>query len=54
VLGRLTGEGFVERAGNTLYVVPSSRLFDRLSGAGDDVILVPSLAEAAGGHRVSA
>lgn len=55
VLGRLTGEGFVERAGNTLYVVPSSRLFDRLSGAGEDTILVPSLTEAAGsGHRVTA
>jgi CRP-like cAMP-binding protein len=39
VLGRLTGEGFVERAGNTLYVVPSARLFERLSGGADDMLV---------------
>jgi len=55
VLGRLMSEGFVERSGNTLYVVPSSRLFDRLSGAADDAIVVPSLGgAAASGHRAIA
>ena len=33
VLGRLTGEGLAERVGSTLFVLPSQRLFDRLSGA---------------------
>lgn len=30
VLARLSGEGFVERAGGTFYITPSARLFDRL------------------------
>lgn len=30
VLGRLTGEGLVERSGSTLYVTPSASLFERL------------------------
>ncbi|MEO8334257.1 MAG: Crp/Fnr family transcriptional regulator [bacterium] len=45
VLGRLMSEGFVERAGNTLYVVPSARLFDRLAGGADDAMLVRVLSE---------
>ena len=45
VLGRLTGEGLVERSGSTLYVTPSQRLFDRLDRTGDDVLLVGSLAD---------
>lgn len=35
VLGRLTGEGLVERAGGTLFVTPSATLFDRLGGPTD-------------------
>jgi len=45
VLGRLTGEGLVERSGSTLFVTPSQRLFDRLDRTGDDLLLVPSLDE---------
>jgi CRP-like cAMP-binding protein len=46
VLGRLGGEGLVERAGSTLYVTASPRLFDRLEGRlGDDTLLVPGLAD---------
>ena len=45
VLGRLTGEGLVERAGSTLYVTPSQRLFERLDRTGDDLLLVPALGE---------
>ena len=45
VLGRLTGEGLVERSGSTLYITPSQRLFERLDRTGDEVILVPSLAD---------
>lgn len=49
VLGRLTGEGLVERIGSTLYVTPSSRLFERLDGAlGDDTVLLPGLADVGG------
>lgn len=46
VLGRLAGEGLVERAGNTVYIAPSPRLFERLSGGSDDAILVQALANA--------
>jgi CRP/FNR family transcriptional regulator, cyclic AMP receptor protein len=46
VLGRLTGEGLVERAGNTLYVAPSARLFDRLTGGSEDTLLAQVLSEA--------
>ena len=46
VLGRLTGEGLVERVGSTLYVTASPRLFDRLEGSvGDDGLLVHGLAD---------
>ncbi|MEO5816557.1 MAG: Crp/Fnr family transcriptional regulator [Gemmatimonadaceae bacterium] len=51
VLGRLTGEGFVERAGNTLYVVPSARLFERLSGGAADAMLVRVLSDASNSGR---
>ena len=48
VLGRLTGEGLVERSGSTLYVTPSARLFERLDDvdAPDEVLLVAALAGA--------
>jgi CRP-like cAMP-binding protein len=48
VLGRLSGEGLVERSGSTLYVTPSARLFERLddAGASDDALLVGALADA--------
>jgi CRP-like cAMP-binding protein len=46
VLGRLTGEGLVERAGSTLYVTPSARLFERLDDSlGDTALLVGGLAD---------
>jgi CRP/FNR family cyclic AMP-dependent transcriptional regulator len=45
VLGRLTGEGLVERAGSTLYVTPSARLFERLGGTAEDALLVPGIAD---------
>lgn len=38
VLGRLTGEGLVERDGGTLFVTPSAGLFERLGGPADDVM----------------
>ncbi|MDB4916011.1 MAG: cyclic nucleotide-binding protein [Gemmatimonadetes bacterium] len=44
VLGRLTGEGFVERSGSTLFVNPSARLFDRLLG-GEESISVNALVD---------
>lgn len=43
VLGRLTGEGLAERVGSTLFVTPSERLFERLSGGGEASLLTPSL-----------
>jgi CRP-like cAMP-binding protein len=45
VLGRLMGEGLVERTGNTLYVTPSARLFERMSGGAEEAILAKSLAD---------
>lgn len=39
VLGRLVGEGLVERVGSTMFVMPNSRLFERLNG-GDEVPLM--------------
>jgi len=47
VLGRLTGEGLVERIGSTLYVTPSTSLFERLGGPNEDALLVPGLADVA-------
>jgi CRP/FNR family transcriptional regulator, cyclic AMP receptor protein len=46
VLGRLTGEGFVERVGSTLFIAPSARLFDRLGGGPEDTMLVADMAAA--------
>ncbi|HET7189359.1 MAG TPA: cyclic nucleotide-binding domain-containing protein [Gemmatimonadaceae bacterium] len=48
VLGRLGGEGLVERSGSTLYVTPSARLFDRLDEAAvpEEALLVGALADA--------
>lgn len=36
VLGRLAGEGLVERSGTTLYIEPSLRLFERLGNRSDE------------------
>jgi CRP-like cAMP-binding protein len=48
VLGRLIGEGLVERAGSTLYVTPSARLFERLDSANsDEDLLLSTLADVA-------
>jgi len=46
VLGRLTGEGLVERSGSTIYVTPSPRLFERLDRALDapEALLAATLA----------
>lgn len=48
VLGRLSGEGLVERSGSTLFVTPSARLFDRLDEATvpEEALLVGALADA--------
>lgn len=46
VLGRLVGEGLVERAGSTLFVEPSPRLFERLNGGSEASILVHALGDA--------
>lgn len=43
VLGRLGAEGLVQREGSTLYVTPSTRLFERIDGTADDVLLVGTL-----------
>ena len=39
VLGRLVGEGLVERIGSTMFVSPSPRLFERLGVAEDQALL---------------
>jgi CRP-like cAMP-binding protein len=44
VLGRLSGEGLVERVGSTMFIAPSARLFERLSGV-DEIALI-ALADA--------
>ena len=45
VLGRLTGDGLVERAGTTLFVAPSAKLFERIDGATDREVLVQAFLE---------
>ncbi len=45
VLGRLVGEGLVERVGSTMFVAPSTRLFDRLAGGSEDSLLVHALSD---------
>jgi CRP-like cAMP-binding protein len=44
VLGRLSGEGLVERSGSTLLVDPSSRLFERLLG-GEELLSAHTLVD---------
>lgn len=45
VLGRLSGEGLVDRVGSTMFVAPSARLFDRLGRGSEDSILVHAMAD---------
>ena len=45
VLGRLAADGLVERAGTTLFVAPSARLFERLDGDTDRAMLVQPFVE---------
>ena len=46
VLGRLTGEGLVERRGTTLIVAPTARLAERLEGASiDNELAFPNVSE---------
>jgi CRP-like cAMP-binding protein len=46
VLGRLTGEGLVERRGTTLIVAPPAQLAERLEGAAlDNELPFPSITE---------
>lgn len=53
VLGRLTGEGLAERVGSTLYVAPSKRLFERLSGGIDEAMLVEGLSDSSSGAQTA-
>ena len=47
VLGRLTGEGLVERKGTTLIIAPPTRLAERLDGGlADNELAFPALNEA--------
>ena len=46
VLGRLTGEGLAERAGGTIFIAPTARLFRRLDGADDGGLAVDGLVDA--------
>lgn len=44
LLGRLAGDGLVERAGSTLFVAPTRKLFERLDGGADSAEVVhPSI-----------
>jgi len=45
VLGRLTGDGLVERAGSTLFVAPTARLFERIDGRTDRAVPVQPFLE---------
>jgi hypothetical protein len=46
VLGRLTGEGLVERKGTTLIIAPPIRLAERLEGSViDNELPFPALSE---------
>ena len=53
VLGRLTGDGLVERAGSTLFIAPTARLFERLHGRSDGALLVNALVDASPTTTVS-
>ena len=46
VLGRLSSEGLAERAGRTLLIAPTARLFKRLKGGSTGTLLVHTLADA--------
>lgn len=45
VLGRLTGEGLAERVGNTLFVAPTARLFERLEGGAGGGLAVEGIGD---------
>ena len=45
VLSRLAADGLVERAGTTLFVAPSARLFERIDEGTDRPMLVPPFIE---------
>ena len=53
VLGRLTSEGLAERAGSTLLIAPTARLFKRLNGGSTGTLLVHTLADASPTTTVS-
>jgi CRP/FNR family cyclic AMP-dependent transcriptional regulator len=46
VLARLAGEGLVERIGNTMFVAPNARLFERL-GSTDELPMIGLVSRAA-------
>ena len=45
VLGRLTGEGLAERVGNTLFVPPTTQLFERLGGGTGGLLVVEGIGD---------
>jgi CRP-like cAMP-binding protein len=49
VLARLTGEGLVERQGNTMIVAPPSRLAERLDTSVESELMLAGLADVADG-----
>ena len=53
VLGRLTSEGLAERAGSTLLIAPTARLFKRLNGGSTGTLLVHTIADASPTTTVS-
>ena len=51
VLGRMTGDGFIERDGSTLYVPPTSALFERTTASPEELLLVHAMADRAAAPR---
>ena len=47
VLGRLTGEGLVERKGSTLIIAPPTQLAERLDAAADSELLIATFVDRA-------
>jgi hypothetical protein len=47
VLGRLTGEGLVERKGSTLIIAPPTQLAERLDLTSDSELLITAFNERA-------
>lgn len=47
VLGRLTGEGLVERKGSTLIIAPPTQLAERLDSATDNELLIATFSDRA-------